>query len=64
MHFCFCSDRLQNGMSDDEAMLTNFVVGVQCCGTVVDDILCGILFSCLYRAEIFMQPSMCSCLEY
>lgn len=36
---CFCSDRLQNGSSDDEAMLTNFVVCMQCYGTVFNDIL-------------------------
>ena len=36
---CFCSDRLQNGISDDEAMLTNFVVCMQCYLPGVNNIL-------------------------
>ena len=34
MCVCFCSDRLQNGISDDEAMLTNFVVCTVICNVV------------------------------
>lgn len=37
IYYCFCSDRLQNGMcAGDEAMLTNFVVCMQCVSIILD----------------------------
>lgn len=49
VHIFFCSDRLQNGISDDESMLTNFGVCMQCSETVVD------IYNNSYSVQCFVQ---------